>query len=69
MKYLAFTGKNFHRKILKQLFTGGFGFLFIRTALTDNDGILDSDCQCRKIEERRYFYFTTLVVTRDDVRD
>ncbi len=28
-----------------------------------------SDCQCRKVEERKYFYFTTLIVTRDDVNE
>ena len=28
-----------------------------------------SDCQCRKIENRKYFYFTTLVVTRKDVQE
>ena len=26
-------------------------------------------CQCRKVEERKYFYFTTLIVTRDDVNE
>ena len=28
-----------------------------------------SYCQCRKVEERKYFYFTTLIVTRDDVNE
>ena len=28
-----------------------------------------SYCQCRKVEERKYFYFTTLIVIRDDVNE
>ena len=27
------------------------------------------DCQCRKIDNRKYFYFTTLVITRKDVQE
>lgn len=32
-------------------------------------GFPGSNCQCRKVEERKYFYFTTLIVTRDDVNE
>ena len=28
-----------------------------------------SDCRRRKIDKRKYFYFTTLIVTRDDVNE
>lgn len=33
------------------------------------DNPTGSNCQSRKIEERKYFYFTTLIVTRDDVNE
>lgn len=33
------------------------------------DDSTGSNCQWRKIENRKYFYFTTLVVTRKDVQE
>lgn len=66
-------GKEDHQRLfITQMGFGSHEYGGIRDAVCQlGKGIsrTGSDCQCRKVEERKYFYFTTLIVTRDDVNE